>query len=44
MLELQIAFMLQSVGTLFLLAGGFTSAMLVMILFTRTLYEAWGGE
>lgn len=44
MLALHLAFMLQTVGTLFLIAGGFASAMLAMLLIGRTVYEAWGGD
>ena len=44
MVELHVAFMLQTVGTLFLVAGGFMSAMLAMILFSRIVYESFGGD
>ena len=44
MIELHVAFMLQTVGTLFLVAGGFTGAILAMLVFVRSVYESFGGD
>jgi hypothetical protein len=44
LLPLHLAFIRETVTTLFLITGGFMSGMLAMILIGKAIYEAWGGD
>jgi hypothetical protein len=44
LLPFHLAFLRETVGTLFLITGGFMAAMLAMILIGRAIYDAWGGD